>query len=101
MSTNPMRKTRLTARVDPETHQRIVHAAELSGQSMNQFLVDAATKTAKETIQKATTIKLTEEEADRMLELLDNPRPMNPRLREAALRHLDIKHHFESSRKSK
>ena len=68
---------------------------------MNQFLVDAAIKTAKETIEKATTIRLTEEEADRMLELLDNPRPMSPRLREAARRHLDIKHHFESSQKSK
>lgn len=96
-----MRTTRLTARVDPETHQRIVHAAELSGQSMNQFLVDAATKTAKETIQKATTIRLTEEEADRMLELLDNPRPMNARLREAAHRHAELKRRFESPRKSK
>lgn len=68
---------------------------------MNQFLVDAATKMAKETIQKATTIKLTEEEADRMLELLDNPRPMNARLREAARRHTELKRRFESPRKPK
>jgi len=101
MTTNQTRTTRVSARVDPETHERIACAAELSGRSMNQFLVDAATKMAKEIAQKATTIKLTDEGADRMMELLDNPRPVNTRLREAARRHADLKRRYHRPRTSK
>lgn len=92
MTTNQTRTTRVCARVDPETHERITRAAEFSGRSMNQFLVDAATKMAKEVVGEATTIRLTNEEADRMMEVLNNSHPANTRLREAARRHADRKY---------
>ena len=89
MTTNQTRLTRVTARVDPKTHQRIARAAELSGRSMNQFLVDAATRMAKKIVEEATTIRVTNEAADRMMEVLGNPTPPNEPLREAASRHAD------------
>ncbi|UZD64646.1 DUF1778 domain-containing protein [Marinobacter sp. AN1] len=101
MTADPTRITRLSARVDPETHQRIVRAAELSGLSMNQFLVNAATKTAKQGIQQETTLRLTWESADLMMERLDTPRPLNAKLCEAACRHADRKHRFQHPRKSR
>lgn len=98
MTADQTRITRLSARGAPETHQRIARAAELSGRSMNQFLVDAATKMAKDVVEEATTIKLTKEEADRMMEVLNNPPPANARLREAARWHSHRKHRFKQIR---
>ena len=85
MMNTQSKDTRLVARVDEETQRLIAHAAELTGRSLSQFLIYAAKKEAQEAVRKALQIQVSRQSADRMLELLDNPEPINPKLRAAAL----------------
>lgn len=90
--------TRLVARVDEETQRLIAHAAELTGRSLSQFLIYAAKKEAQEAERQALQIQVSRQSADLMLELLDNPEPINPKLREAALNHRKLAGDFKNRR---
>ena len=90
--------TRLVARVDEDTQRLIAHAAELTGRSLSQFLIYAAKKEAQEAERQALQIEVSRQSADRMLELLDNPEPMNPKLRDAALNHRKLAGDFKNRR---
>lgn len=90
--------TRLVARVDEETQRLIAHAAELTGRSLSQFLIYAAKKEAQEAERQALQIKISRQSADRMLELLDNPEPVNTNLRDAALNHRKLAGDFKNRR---
>tara|TARA_R100000322_G_scaffold160845_2_gene122556 strand:+ start:658 stop:933 length:276 start_codon:yes stop_codon:yes gene_type:complete len=85
-------------RFDEETRILIARAAELTGRSVNQFLVYAARKEAIETERQAPQVKVGRKSADRMLELLENPEPINATLREAALEHQKLAHDFKERR---
>ncbi|MGX1201166.1 type II toxin-antitoxin system TacA family antitoxin [Marinobacter sp. MBR-105] len=101
MKTNSIKTAkdpRLVVRPDEETQQLIARAAELSGRSVNQFMVYAATKEALEVEQQATRIAVSHKAADRMLDLLDNPKPLSPALREAALQHRTLANGFTNRR---
>jgi uncharacterized protein (DUF1778 family) len=90
--------TRLVARVDEETQRLIAHAAELTGRSLSQFLVYAAKKEAQEAERQALQIQVSRQSADLMLELLDNPEPINPKLRKAALNYRTLAGDFKNRR---
>lgn len=90
--------TRLVARVDEETQRLIAHAAELTGRSLSQFLIYAAKKEAQEAERQALQIQVSRQSADLMLELLDNPEPINPKLREASLNHRKLAGDFKNRR---
>ena len=90
--------TRLVARVDEETQRLIAHAAELTGRSLSQFLIYAAKKEAQEAERQALQIQVSRQSADLMLELLHNPEPINPKLREAALNHRKLADDFKNRR---
>ena len=90
MTRNHGKDARLVARTDAQTHELIARAAELTGRSVSQFLTDAATEMAREAERKALVIEVSRDKADRMLELLDNPEPINSKLRGAALKHKEI-----------
>ena len=90
--------TRLVAHVDEETQRLIAHAAELTGRSLSQFLIYAAKKEAQEAERQALQIQVSRQSADLMLELLDNPEPINPKLREAALNHRKLAGDFKNRR---
>lgn len=90
--------TRLVARVDEETQRLIAHAAELTGRSLSQFLIYAAKKEAQEAERQALQIQVSRQSADLMLALLDNPEPINPKLREAALNHRKLAGDFKNRR---
>lgn len=90
--------TRLVARVDEETQRLIAHAAALTGRSLSQFLIYAAKKEAQEAERQALQIQVSRQSADLMLELLDNPEPINPKLREAALNHRKLAGDFKNRR---
>jgi len=92
---------RLVARTDVDTQQLIARAAELSGRSVNQFLVYAATKEAREVERRAERILVSRKTADRMLSMLDNPEPLSPELRMAALNHGNLAHDFKNRRNRK
>ncbi|MBY6195558.1 DUF1778 domain-containing protein [Marinobacter hydrocarbonoclasticus] len=98
MMTTHTKDTRLVARVDEDTQKLIAHAAELTGRSLSQFLIYAAKKEALEAERQALHIQVSRQSADRMLELLDNPEPINPKLRAAALNHRKLARDFKNRR---
>lgn len=69
---------RLVARVDTQTQQFIAQAAELSGMTMSQFLIDSARSKAEEVVDRITRIRVSVETGNRMLEILDR-KPRKPR----------------------
>ena len=81
------REARLVARVNEDVHQLVRAAAELSGSSITQFLVDAAVSKALEVTEQATRIKLTMDGAEQMLEALNQPASPPARLLKAAERY--------------
>lgn len=68
---------RLVARVDTQTQQLIAQAAELSGMTMSQFLVDSARSKAEEVLDRFTRIRVSVETGNRILEILDR-NPLKP-----------------------
>ncbi|MBU3068259.1 DUF1778 domain-containing protein [Aestuariicella sp. G3-2] len=78
------KKTRLVAKVSKDLHEIVSVAAELSGETLSQFIVEALTSKAREVIEREHTIRLTVEGADAVFEALENPPPINEKLREAA-----------------
>jgi uncharacterized protein (DUF1778 family) len=98
MMNTQSKDTRLVARVDEETQKLIAHAAELTGRSLSQFLIYAAKKEAMTAERKALQIRVSRKSADRMLALLDNPEPINPELRAAALKHRKLARDFKDRR---
>lgn len=79
--------TRLVARVNDDIHQLVMAAAELSGSSISQFLVDAAVSKAREVTDEATRIKLTLRGAERMFAALAEPTSPSDALLVAAKRY--------------
>jgi uncharacterized protein (DUF1778 family) len=73
--------------VNEDLHQLVSAAAELSGSSISQFLVDAAVSRAREVTEQATRITLTMKGAERMFAALENPPVISKALRAAATRH--------------
>lgn len=73
MEVRKEKDTRLVARVNDDLHQLVSSAAELSGSSISQFLVDAAVAKAREVTEQATRISLTMQGAAKMMAALDRP----------------------------
>jgi len=77
---------RLVARVDAQTQQFIAQAAELSGMTMSQFLIDSARSRAEEVVDRVTRIRVSVETGNRMLEIMDRaPRKPSSKLMQDAL----------------
>lgn len=77
---------RLVARVDAQTQQFIAKAAELSGMTMSQFLIDSARSRAEEVVDRVTRIQVSVETGNRMLDILDRkPRKPSSKLMQDAL----------------
>lgn len=70
------KKDRITARVSSNVFETLSSAAELSGSTVNQFLVAAAMKEAERVIEKERVIRLTAENSREFLDALTNtPEP--------------------------
>lgn len=71
---NAAKKTeRISARVNDSVHDKIHEAAELSGSTLNQFLVAAAIKEAERVIEKERIVRLDAESSRQFLDVLANP----------------------------
>ena len=81
-ATSP-KQDRIGARVPHEDYETLRQAAELSGSTVNQFLVQAALKEARAVIAKEQIIHLSARDWDCLLGLLDDPPAPNPALRSA------------------
>lgn len=83
-------KTRVSARVPENVHETLAEAAALVGATLNQFVVQSALQKAREVIERARIIRLTEKDADVFFEALENPPEPNEALKAAAQRHREL-----------
>ena len=87
MRTGAAKVDRIGARVPHELYETLRRAAELTGSTLNQFLVQSALKEAHAVIDRETAIRLSREDWDWILDLLDNPPEPNPKLKAAVERY--------------
>ena len=95
-STIPKPLERIGARVPPEVVHTLHQAAALAGATLNQFLVQAALKETRAVIEREQTLTLSRRDAERLLDLLENPPPPPPVLVAAQARYLELKRDGDS-----
>jgi uncharacterized protein (DUF1778 family) len=81
--TIPKQTERVSARVPAQVYQTLTQAAEISGATLNQFLVQSALEKAKIIIEKDRIIDLTVRSANVFFEAIENPPAPNKKLTEA------------------
>lgn len=86
MGTAAAKQDRIGARVPRDVYETLCHAAELTGATVNQFLVQSALREAQSVIEREQTIHLSRRDCERLLDLLENPPKPNARLK-AAMKH--------------
>jgi len=77
------KQERIGARVPPDVYEILNRAAELTGATVNQFLVQSALKEAQVVIEREQTIRLSRRDCERLLDLLENPPKPNAKLKAA------------------
>lgn len=90
MATVTKRKeTRLVARTSTEVQEVIQRAADYSGATLSQFLIESAMEKAHDVIQRTESLHLSMDAADSLLAALENPPKANSKLLRAAKRYRD------------
>jgi len=87
MGTTIAKQDRIGARVPHEVYETLCRAAELSGATVNQFLVQSALKEAHAIIEREEVIRLTPRDWNCLLGLMDNPPKPNAKLKAALKRY--------------
>jgi uncharacterized protein (DUF1778 family) len=78
---------RVVARIPPTVKETLQKAADLSGATLNQFLVQSALTAANQILETERTIVLSERDAQTVFDLLENPPTPNQQLLVAVDRH--------------
>ncbi len=81
---------RVTARISVSVQEILQRAAELSGATLNQFMVQAALKEAKKIMEDERVIVLSENDADKVFSLIENPPAPNDGLKAALKKHKEF-----------
>jgi uncharacterized protein (DUF1778 family) len=90
MATNTEpKKTRLVARTSAEIQEIIQRAADYSGASLSQFLIESAMEKARNVIERTETLHLSMAGADALFAALENSPKVNNKLLKAAQRYKD------------
>ncbi len=76
-------KERVSARVPIHAYRTLIRAAEISGATLNQFLVQAAIEKAQMIIEKDQTINLSIKSANVFFNAIENPPKPRKKLKEA------------------
>lgn len=98
MTTPVPKQDRIGARVSHGVYQTLVRAAELTGATVNQFLVQSALKEAQAVIEREQVIRLSGADWHWLMDLLDNPPEPNERLKAAMEQYRQAKSdHADSS----
>ena len=80
-------ETNLEVRLPHDHKMLIEEAAELSGQTVDSFIVSTVVEAARRAVDANQRIRLSDRDRDRFLELLENPPEPNDRLKQAAQWH--------------
>ena len=87
MGTAIAKQDRIAARVPHEVYETLCRAAELSGATVNQFLVQSALKEAQAVIEREDVIRLSPRDWNWLLDLMENPAKPNAALKAAMKRY--------------
>jgi uncharacterized protein (DUF1778 family) len=74
---------RLQIRMSPAKKARIARAAAIQQVDLTQFVTDSALREANAVIERSEHIELTEQEYLQIMELLENPPPLNAKMKAA------------------
>jgi uncharacterized protein (DUF1778 family) len=90
MAANTERKeTRLVARTSTDIQEIIQRAADYSGATLSQFLIESAMEKARSVIERTETLHLSMAGADAVFAALENPPEANTKLLKAAQNYRD------------
>ncbi len=78
------KETRLVARTTAEIQETIQRAADYSGATVSQFLIESAVVRAREVIEQTETLQLTMAGTDALVRAMANPPKASPKLLRAA-----------------
>ena len=87
MEASIIKQDRIGARVPHEVYETLCRAAELTGSTVNQFLVQAALKEAQAVIEREEVIRLSPRDWSWLLDLIENPPVPNVKLKAAMTRY--------------
>ena len=87
MAATIAKQDRIGACVPREVYETLCRAAELTGATVNQFLVQAALKEAQEVIERQEIIRLSPRDWNWLLDLMENPPKPDARLKAALKRY--------------
>lgn len=85
------KQDRIGARVPHEVYETLCRAAELTGATVNQFLVQSALKEAHAVIEREEVIRLTSRDWNWLIGLMDNPPKHNAKLKASMKRYQKAK----------
>ncbi len=91
METVTAKQDRIGARVPHEVYETLRRAAELSGATVNQFLVQAALKEAQAVIEREEVIRLSPRDWNWLLDLMERPPKPTPTFKAAMKRYQKAK----------
>ena len=91
MGSAPFKPVRIEARVSHEVHETLCRAAELTGTTVNRFLVQAALKEARSVIEREDVIRLSARDWNWLLDLMERPPKPNAKLKAALKRYRKAK----------
>lgn len=91
MKSDATKQERIGARVPRNVYDTLSRAAELTGATVNQFLVQSALKEAQAVFEREQTIHLSRRDCEFLLDLLANPPKINSRLAVATRRYRKAK----------
>ena len=80
-------RKRITARVSDRVRDTLEQAAELLGATVNQFVMQTAYVEAQRVLERESVIRLSQQDARKILALLDHPPKPNQRLKDAVKRY--------------
>jgi uncharacterized protein (DUF1778 family) len=81
------RTARIDARIPPEALAMVKRAAEIEGRSVSDFVIDAAQKAARKTIEETHIIRLAADDQLRFAPMLLEPAPLSPAMERARAAH--------------
>lgn len=87
MQQKSIERGRITARVSLSIQEKIQEAADLTGATLNQFLVQSALERAEQLIERETIISLTHKDAAMLFDMLQKQSPPNAILAKASERY--------------
>lgn len=77
----------ITTSIPYSAKETLEKAAQLTGTTLDRFLIESALKEAERVLDPETTIILSERDAELVFSLIENPPPPNEKLKAAAAKH--------------